>query len=173
MPERELTLTTIIYRENGRPLKVDGKLAKAEACCCDGQDCCGCDRFGAPVEELNVSITGAFTATGVIFLETAQEGECWRFFNASIQADPGSGCDNMGSFSVLLRCPVETGGTMDDIELILTPGELSCDFDGVGQSGFATNECNPISMVFLAGIIQGPDADCDCAGGEIQINIDE
>lgn len=81
-------------------------LAKGPACCCGGLGCCGCDQFnfGADPEtlnDLNVTISGAFTGTGTI--EPTGGAECVEYIGT---VQPSNGDCDIVAIDLDLVCPI-------------------------------------------------------------------
>lgn len=76
----------------GGILKQDGKIAIAEACCCEGTPCCDCDWVreyadrhlesgGDEPSRILATFSGAASGTTILTPQSSPLGFCWEFFS--------------------------------------------------------------------------------------------
>jgi len=157
---------TRIFRYNGKILRVDGKIAKNDDCCCDNVCVCDCLDLQGYTGDLCVQITGSNTASSRLMF-TQEPGLCSKW------ANPGSvpefeGCVDIGALDIELRCENDQPPKLvlslpdqgDECDIVanqkgveLTADNLNCAvgmFLGVWTVTIdgADCVCNPMTMTF-------------------------
>lgn len=154
------------YRYLGRILKVDGKIAVSDNCCCNAGGCC-CPQFGGAslpdmLFELSGVIAGSETFSGV-------QEQC-GVWTGSIPLDDDY-CD--GEFTAIagvtatLECPAD-GTAPEDVTASLVGGSAVCDISALT---LVSASCSPkFTARFSFSITEIiPTCSCDTETGFLDI----
>lgn len=173
-------MPTLMYRWQGKALRIGGKAARNSRCCCDsgGFRCC-CPLFlrrPAPALEAEIVAPSCPEIDGKkITIETHSSNDDFCIWYASVATAPVGYCDDPVSLALYFGCLLG-GSSWADTRLSMVPGTSSCDAVASNLNVAPTSGgCDPFEAQFDGFILRRNPwvSGCDCCPGGFSIIVRE